>query len=342
MLMGVGSPIEASTETLTLYGPSANHAEGRDAKPGDAMADFHIVKKRAELLSAQHVFENALAARMPVRPGTYTFGYPGGRYDTSRLHANTDIWCFHKVLTNVGVPRYWNAFGLSSSLQAGRSNDITVEINSPLEGVNRRVAGLFARSATGRLALLHTGRIGGGRQGVGKEQFLGTYEGNDVTIDDGRGAGDERAALLLTYLDDPNAVQYIADFVLAVAQFKSGNSDGAVDAISLPMAKLRDMARATSSKTPTGRLRQVVDFDRSPYVAEYAKRRANGICDLCQQPGPFTVNGRRFLECHHIQRLADNGEDSLTNTVALCPNCHRRIHLAGTDADRAMLKSRAR
>jgi 5-methylcytosine-specific restriction protein A len=54
------------------------------------------------------------------------------------------------------------------------------------------------------------------------------------------------------------------------------------------------------------------------------------------------VKGEPFLECHHIQRLADNGEDGPTNTVALCPNCHRRMHFAATAADKAALIRRAR
>jgi 5-methylcytosine-specific restriction protein A len=307
------------------------------------VADFRIVETRADLRAAQEVLRAALAARMPARPGTYTFGYPGGRYETSKLHANGDIWCFHQVLKNEGQPRYWNAFGLASSLQQERSNDITVEVNSPLEGVNRRIAGLFARSTNGRLAFLHTGRVGGGRTGVGKDEFLAKYRGTTVTIDDGRGASNSREALLLAHLDDPNAVRLIADFVMAVAWFKSIGRDGgsASNVTSLPMAKLLDLAR-TASSTPTSRLREVVEFVRSEYVTEYAKRRANGICDLCKEPAPFVVNGRPFLECHHIQRLADNGEDSPTNTVALCPNCHRRMHHAATDADLLMLKNRAR
>ena len=33
-----------------------------------------------------------------------------------------------------------------------------------------------------------------------------------------------------------------------------------------------------------------------------------------------------FLEVHHIQPLAEGGKDTVKNTVALCPNCHREAH----------------
>lgn len=65
---------------------------------------------------------------------------------------------------------------------------------------------------------------------------------------------------------------------------------------------------------------------RSPYIVELANRRANGICQLCNKPAPFEKNGTPYLEVHHIVPLADQGDDSLSNTVALCPNCHRKMH----------------
>jgi 5-methylcytosine-specific restriction protein A len=64
-------------------------------------------------------------------------------------------------------------------------------------------------------------------------------------------------------------------------------------------------------------------------IKEYTKRRANGTCELCQKEAPFfTKRGEPYLEVHHVITLAENGPDSVTNTVALCPNCHRKIHLA--------------
>ncbi len=75
-------------------------------------------------------------------------------------------------------------------------------------------------------------------------------------------------------------------------------------------------------------------FVRDRYISEYAKRRAHGICQLCGQPAPFVKkNGEPFLETHHIIWLADGGEDSLENTVALCPNCHRKMHECNLEED---------
>ena len=79
--------------------------------------------------------------------------------------------------------------------------------------------------------------------------------------------------------------------------------------------------------------------DRSPYLAEYAKSRANGICQLCSKPAPFTnMDGNPFLETHHIIWLSMGGPDAVNNIVALCPNCHRKMHILDLEGDKEILR----
>jgi 5-methylcytosine-specific restriction endonuclease McrA len=69
-------------------------------------------------------------------------------------------------------------------------------------------------------------------------------------------------------------------------------------------------------------------FVRNPYVVAIALERANGSCEDCEEPAPFVrkSDGSPYLEVHHVQPLADNGEDTVENAIALCPNCHRKRH----------------
>jgi 5-methylcytosine-specific restriction protein A len=93
--------------------------------------------------------------------------------------------------------------------------------------------------------------------------------------------------------------------------------------------------RATFSKKGVG-VREVTSktFERNPYTAELAKRMANGLCQLCGQPAPFKdKQGNPYLETHHVVWLSQGGEDSVENTVALCPNCHRRMHIFNLKSD---------
>ena len=76
------------------------------------------------------------------------------------------------------------------------------------------------------------------------------------------------------------------------------------------------------------------EYFRDPYVSELAKRLAAGKCELCCQPAPFKDSkGRPYLETHHVVWLSKGGSDSIDNTVALCPNCHRKMHIVNDEAD---------
>ena len=75
-------------------------------------------------------------------------------------------------------------------------------------------------------------------------------------------------------------------------------------------------------------------YIRNSKVAAYTKIRAAGICQLCGQPAPFKdKDGEPFLENHHIVWLSRGGTDTIDNTVALCPNCHRKMHILDLPED---------
>lgn len=79
-------------------------------------------------------------------------------------------------------------------------------------------------------------------------------------------------------------------------------------------------------------------FQRSPFIKDFTLRRASGACELCNQKAPFNKpNGDPYLEVHHIHQLADGGEDTTENAVALCPNCHRMMHSLNRKSDIDML-----
>jgi len=102
-------------------------------------------------------------------------------------------------------------------------------------------------------------------------------------------------------------------------------------------------ARAKNArKRPSVRSVQTSAYVRDAAVAEYAKRLANGICDLCKGRAPFLNKQKEaYLECHHVIWLARGGEDTIDNTVALCPNCHCKMHVLDHTGDIEKLKKRA-
>jgi 5-methylcytosine-specific restriction enzyme A len=72
-------------------------------------------------------------------------------------------------------------------------------------------------------------------------------------------------------------------------------------------------------------------YQRSRDVRNYVLARAQGSCEGCASPAPFLRrDGTPYLEPHHLRRLSDGGPDHPAHVIALCPNCHRRVH-AGVD-----------
>ena len=66
----------------------------------------------------------------------------------------------------------------------------------------------------------------------------------------------------------------------------------------------------------------------------YVVQRAKGHCQLCGCEAPFKdKNGDPYLEIHHAVPIRDGGSDSAENLIALCPNCHRKIHVSADPND---------
>ena len=97
---------------------------------------------------------------------------------------------------------------------------------------------------------------------------------------------------------------------------------------------LKRAAKANSTDKPGTRTISSVERVRDPYVSEFTKRIADGKCQLCGEKAPFLDRkGRPYLETHHVVWLSEGGADSINNTVALCPNCHRKMHILDEKGD---------
>jgi len=69
------------------------------------------------------------------------------------------------------------------------------------------------------------------------------------------------------------------------------------------------------------------NISRDPEIVKWIKDNSDGICECCNEPAPFNkIEGKPYLEVHHLKLLADGGSDTTFNAVAICPNCHREMH----------------
>lgn len=66
--------------------------------------------------------------------------------------------------------------------------------------------------------------------------------------------------------------------------------------------------------------REIID----PAIRKAVMSRDNNTCQCCLRGGPDYVD---ILDLHHIVEVYLGGEDSVENSVALCLNCHKQVHL---------------
>ncbi|MFJ7933693.1 HNH endonuclease [Sporosarcina sp. NPDC096371] len=101
----------------------------------------------------------------------------------------------------------------------------------------------------------------------------------------------------------------------------------------LSTEELRRRAELSHGKPGTRSVRSTT-FERDQYIVEYAKRWANGVCQLCEEKAPFNdKKGKPYFHTHHIKWLSKGGSDTIDNAVALCPNCHDKMHILNKKSD---------
>ncbi|MBX9944752.1 MAG: hypothetical protein K2Y40_11785 [Reyranella sp.] len=104
-----------------------------------------------------------------------------------------------------------------------RRESITCEINLPLGGADRKVAGIIAADAEGALYLAHSGRMGGARPGqrkAGFRDFVADGVWRRAIWPDGA----ESEALVVAPLDSPRLTRLLGQFVDTVRRFKAGDA----------------------------------------------------------------------------------------------------------------------
>ncbi len=154
-------------------------------------------------------FRAVTTAALPAK-----LGHPGASEKAKVAWSESlGVWFFSRKIAG---SRYWNGFGIGRP-EAGGAIAITCEINFPLCGVDRRTGGAFALDRAGRLFVVHRGKLGGGRKGIGKSLFENHYRGVWEVMDDG---GEETPVAVIGILQLPRFARQVAEFVRKIARIK--------------------------------------------------------------------------------------------------------------------------
>ena len=165
------------------------------------------------------------SARRNSRRIVATLGWQGGNR-TLRTYWNAELGIWAVFDLNEAKDRYWCCYGTQNPSEQ-KMVQIACEINPPREGFDRRSAGVFLTDESGQIYLGHSGKIGGGRKGIGKLGFLTFYRGRNletVRWPDGK----ESDVIVLGSINGPRILAHIALFVKEVERFKDEVRQGVV------------------------------------------------------------------------------------------------------------------
>ena len=152
----------------------------------------------------------------------------GGTNPSLSVYSNGTgkIWFSSMFLEEQATPRYWNAFGLFDPARPAQA--ISVELNIAPDKNTNRVGGSFASDPeTGRVYLLHSGRIGGGKVGIGKSAFLRWSKLVAVPVKSPDGS--ERLGIILGEPGQKSIIARVEAYVKLVSEFKEGVTKGTLD-----------------------------------------------------------------------------------------------------------------
>ena len=142
-------------------------------------------------------------------------GHQGASFPAKVLWSRKlGIWTFSSAIKEV---RYWNAFGLEKP-EVTNVLSITSEINFPWAGIDRKTGGAFAEDAWGNVFVIHRGKIGGGKKGVGKSLFEHNYRGVWSFMEDGKSV---TQVAIIGALNSSRFAWQAAQFVKKIEKLKS-------------------------------------------------------------------------------------------------------------------------
>ena len=184
---------------------------------------LNTLQNENEIKEAQKKLESKLQEQknMANEKITVRIGNQGGSQKADVFYSKKcDLWFYLGDEKGDGEKkRYWNVFGIPRTKDRPKENSNVspvVEINPPLKGIYRRVAGVYAKDEESDISdifLLHRGII----SGVNKKKFYELYDGEKSVLQD----GDKQIEIpLIGCINSPNFPEKLKNFVKNVKKIK--------------------------------------------------------------------------------------------------------------------------
>ncbi|HUN54314.1 MAG TPA: hypothetical protein VMU29_04080 [Smithella sp.] len=262
------------------------------------IADQRAIKKYAGQFNKK--FKPFIDEDIKVKLGHQGAGFP------ARVHwsKSLGIWKFSRAVKDV---RYWNAFGVGKPGASGVLS-IASEINFPWAQIDRKTGGAFAEDAWGNMFVIHRGKIGGGKKGIGKSLFEHNYRGVWSYMEDGDSIS--QVAVIGDLKSERFALQ-AAQFVKKIEMLKSAVATTTQMEINFSEMTFRE--DLIGSTIPSAEDEIVSACDRELVISELAawlqKQKVKIGNDTENEL--FTVNTSENRISHIFEVLTDTKENAL-------------------------------
>ena len=176
---------------------------------------FSLLESKEEIKNSQDKLEVTLKREFP-HSDVRDIGYPSGRQTDAQICVYEEsYWFWSGDYRGKGTPRRQNWFGLMRPGVLG----ITVETNVPCEGQSKYLAGYFARDSVSKsIYLMHSGKIGGGAKGVGKNAFLTSTSPQLIKVIDATGG--IRLGVIVMPIEGNAASRSAISYIDTIALFR--------------------------------------------------------------------------------------------------------------------------
>jgi hypothetical protein len=191
-------------------------------------------------------------------------GHQGAGFSAKVLWSERlGIWKYSK---NIKEVRYWNAFGIGKPGTTGVLS-IASEINFPWNQIDRKTGGAFAEDHWGNVFVIHRGKIGGGKKGIGKSLFDQSYRGVWSRMEDGDSISE--VAVIGNLKSERFALQ-AAQFVRKIEILKSAAATSAQT--EMDFAEINFREEVIGGTTPVAEDEIAAACDHDLVVGELAAR----------------------------------------------------------------------
>lgn len=184
----------------------------------------------------------------------------------------------------------------------------------------------------GNLYILHSGRIGGGKPGIGKNLLLKNYSRPNAILNF-KNNYQTKQYILIADLDSKNLPKKVAEFIYEVYRIKDDFAKGRLGNLND-----RTQLKKYTDEFPEGRKFEQLhkSRERNSRVVLIAKQQfiekhGRLFCEVCnfnfeETYGPI---GKYFIEGHHTIAVSNMKSDHKTkpeDIAMVCSNCHRMVH----------------